>query len=183
MMQVSQVDKNLWLGGRPEEDSDYDYIAGLGIQYVVDLTSGIGYDRSDDGTKWAELGLMYKHVPIVDMLDPTVADTEVLINDVFPMIESGFNTYIHCMRGHGRAPMIAILYLMKTCNLPYKDAYAQIYNSHDTTSLTYEQEEFLRKHDQSEEEDKEAELEEERYNHEVEKEYFEEKPSGKRYIQ
>ena len=145
MLELSQITNTLWIGSRPEEDSDYTYIAALGVQFVVDLTSGIGYDEVDNEEEWIQRGVKYINIPIVDMCPPDDANIEALKKAVFPMISSGFITYIHCRLGKGRAPTIAIFYLITEEGYSFDNAMTLVKNSHDFSFLNYEQYDFLRR--------------------------------------
>ncbi len=145
MLELSQITQNLWIGSRPEESSDYTYIANLGIQLVVDLTSGIGYDYKDDEFEWTKRLMRYINVPIVDMCPPDNATIETLKESVFPMMNSGFITYLHCRQGKGRAPTIAIFYFITEEGMSFDDAGSLVRNAHDATYLNWEQYDFLRR--------------------------------------
>ena len=144
MLELSQILQNLWIGSRPEESSDYTYIANLGVQLVVDLTSGIGYDCNDND--WGSWLIRYINVPIVDMCPPDDESIETLKHMVFPMINSGFITYLHCRQGKGRAPTIAIFYFMNEEGMNFDDATSLVRNAHNATYLNWEQYDFLRRY-------------------------------------
>lgn len=145
MLELSQITNSLYIGSRPEESSDYTYIVNLGVQLVVDLTAGIGYDFKDDESEWESKLIKYINVPIVDMCPPDDENIEKLKQMVFPMINSGFVTYLHCRGGKGRAPTVAIFYLMVEENMSFDEASSLVRNAHDATYLNWEQYDFLRR--------------------------------------
>ena len=164
MLEISQITDNVWVGSRPQDDSDYQYIAALGIQMVVDLTSDISWDVSDNGQRWAQLGLIYKHLPIIDTFPPSYQNVHVLETEIFPLTKTGFATYIHCRLGHGRSPTVAILYLIMAGRYNVDEAISRVQNVHGDTELTYEQLEFLDKFKTyGEDEDEEADAEDRQY--------------------
>ncbi len=146
MLELSQILQNLWIGSRPEESSDYTYISNLGIQLVVDLTTDMGYDFKDNESEWKSRLIRYINIPIVDMCPPDNASIETLKQVAFPMINSGFITYLHCRAGKGRSPTIAILYLMVEENMSFDEAASLVRNAHDATYLNWEQYDFLRRY-------------------------------------
>ncbi len=112
---------------------------------MVDLTSGIGYDYKDDESEWTNRLIRYINVPIVDMCPPDDANIETLKQVVFPMINSGFVTYLHCRQGKGRSPTITIFYFITEEGMSFEDAMSLVRNAHDATYLNYEQYDFLRR--------------------------------------
>lgn len=146
MLELSQINNNLYIGSRPEESSDYTYIVNLGVQLVVDLTSGIGYDYKDNESEWESRLVRYMNVPIVDMCAPDEAAVNELKETVFPTMNMGFITYLHCRGGKGRAPTIAILYLMVEENMSFDEASNLVRNTHEPTFLNWEQYDFLRRY-------------------------------------
>ena len=172
MMQqeCTSIDHNLYVGPRPENHSDIEYLAGLGIQYIVDLTSGVGDDYNDDVNYIRNRMIEYINIPIIDAMAPDQYAQHILESEVFPKILAGFNTYVHCRCGKGRSPTVVIYHYMNGGST-LKEALEFVQNKHLLTEITDEQMRFLMALDQLQsEEDKEDLFEE----YKQEKEYLNE---------
>ena len=99
-----QMDERFYRGARPKED-DYQALAALGIQTVIDLT-----DNSKEYEKPAveAAGLRYVNIPMVDKSRPTMDQVNAFLKVVDDPATGKF--YLHCAGGRHRTGVMGAVY-------------------------------------------------------------------------
>jgi protein tyrosine phosphatase (PTP) superfamily phosphohydrolase (DUF442 family) len=115
-----QMDTNYFRGGQPKKDQ-YDELAALGIETVVDLRN----DPEDYEKPTAEgLGMKYINIPMDDAEYPseaTIARFLEVIND-----PANGKMFVHCKGGKHRAGVTGAVYRMTKYGWNYDQAYAEM---------------------------------------------------------
>jgi protein-tyrosine phosphatase len=60
----------------------------------------------------------YLWLPVKDHTPPTPAQLELGVDFLEKLVGLGKKIYVHCRRGHGRAPTLVAAYLIKKGNIP-----------------------------------------------------------------
>jgi dual specificity MAP kinase phosphatase len=110
---------------------------------VLDLQA----ERPDDGEKLKAKGIEYLHLPIKDAHPPELAQIESMVDWINSEILKGRKVYMHCAAGVGRAPTMAIAYLVST-GLGVDAAYAEIKRKHPDTGPGPKQFEAVREYEE-----------------------------------
>jgi len=100
---ISFIDENFGVGGASSIQS----IAKNNIQNILDLRK----EAQDDPEEIKKHSINYLHIEINDGDSPTFAQAMQAIKWLEQREKSG-KTLIHCNLGRGRAPSIAVLYLV-----------------------------------------------------------------------
>ena len=77
-----------------------------GIQYCVNMR--VEFDDAEHGLDLAN----YCHLPTVDNTPPTMEDMDKGVAFITHAVDNGGKVYIHCSAGVGRAPTMAVAYLL-----------------------------------------------------------------------
>ena len=94
----TQITPQLWLGGAPTKPSDYQFLVDNGIKAVVDIRT----ERRDNEAFYAEQGISYLHINVLDMGVPNSAELSLSTDFIHEHVEQGNQILIHCARDHGR---------------------------------------------------------------------------------
>ncbi len=99
-----QMDERFYRGGRPKE-SDYQALAALGVQTVIDLT-----DNSKEYEKPAveAAGLRYVNIPMVDKSYPSMDQVNAFLKVVDDPATGKF--FLHCAGGRHRTGVMGAVY-------------------------------------------------------------------------
>ncbi len=99
-----QMDERFYRGARPKDD-DYQALAALGIQTVIDLT-----DNSKEYEKPAveAAGLRYVNIPMVDKSYPSMDQVNEFLKVVDDPATGKF--YLHCAGGRHRTGVMGAVY-------------------------------------------------------------------------
>jgi len=99
-----QMDERFYRGARPKDD-DYQALAALGIQTVIDLT-----DNSKEYEKPAveAAGLRYVNIPMVDKSYPSMDQINEFLKVVDDSATGKF--YLHCAGGRHRTGVMGAVY-------------------------------------------------------------------------
>lgn len=99
-----QMDERFYRGARPKDD-DYQALAALGVQTVIDLT-----DNSKEYEKPAveAAGLRYVNIPMVDKSYPSMDQVNEFLKVVDDPTTGKF--YLHCAGGRHRTGVMGAVY-------------------------------------------------------------------------
>lgn len=116
----TQITPQLWLGGAPTKPSDYQFLVDNGIKAVVDIRT----ERRDDEAFYAEHGVTYLHINVLDMGVPNSADLSRSVAFIREQVEQNRPVLIHCAKGRGRSAVTLAAYLMKYHDMRFDEAVA-----------------------------------------------------------
>jgi hypothetical protein len=115
-----RVAPNLWLGGAPTYDRDYQFLLDNDINAVLDMRA----EREGDRDFYARHDISYRRL---EVLDATVPNDEYLSQGadwIDEQIAEGRTVLVHCAKGRGRSATLVAAYLMRHQELPYNDCFS-----------------------------------------------------------
>jgi len=121
---------------------DLDFLRRQGISAVV----GLQAERLDEESKLRSAGIEYLRVPIKDGHAPELSQIQSMVSWINKQAENGRKVYMHCAAGVGRAPTMAIAYLVST-GLTADQAFAEIKQKHHDTDPGPRQLEAVREYE------------------------------------
>lgn len=133
--QISQVQPLLYVGGQ-HKPRGLAQMRALGITAVVNMR-----EESDDAQRGVALD-HYLWLPTTDDTPPTTEDLERGVAFITEQIAAGRGVYIHCAAGVGRAPAMAIAYLIST-GMSMEQAWAAVREARPFIRMTPPQIETL----------------------------------------
>ncbi len=107
---------------------DLDFLKRHGISAIV----GLQAERSDEESRLLNAGMEYLHVPIKDGHAPELSQIQSMVDWINKQTQNGRKVYMHCAAGVGRAPTMAMAYLVST-GLTADQAFAEIKLKHHDT--------------------------------------------------
>ncbi len=112
-----RIAPQLWLGGAPTYERDYQFLLDNHINAVLDMRA----EREGDREFYAKHDINYLRL---EVLDATVPSDEYLTDGadwINEQIEEGRTVLVHCAKGRGRSATLAAAYFMRHEALPYDD--------------------------------------------------------------
>ena len=113
-----EVTPQLWIGGAPAYDRDYDFIDSASINAIVDMRA----ERSGNQSFFEENGIYYQRIPVLDVMVPSNADFDLGVDFIRQHVESDDIVLVHCAKGRGRSATMLAAYLMKYEGCSYQEA-------------------------------------------------------------
>lgn len=110
----------LWLGGAPTYQRDYDYLREQGITAVVDIRA----EREDDLSFYAQHGITHLKLRVPDIAAPSPEIIEQGVDFMASEMADGRVVYVHCAKGRGRSATLVAGYLMKHEGMSFEEARA-----------------------------------------------------------
>lgn len=110
----------LWLGGAPAYQRDYDFLLAQGITAVVNIRA----ERHDDVDLYRAHNIAYLQLPVLDITVPSADMLDEGVAFIHDQIERGGKVFIHCAKGRGRAATLTAAYLMRHRGMSYVEAKA-----------------------------------------------------------
>ncbi len=101
---LSFINENLAIGGV----SNIESLSRSGIESILDLRE----ESQDDPIELKKYSINYMRIGIKDRNAPTKNQTIQAVNWLKKNISEGKKVFLHCNLGRGRAPAIAVLYLI-----------------------------------------------------------------------
>ena len=113
----TRITPNLWLGGAPTYERDFDALLTLRITAVLDMRA----ERTAEPGFFEKHGIAHRQIRVPDV---TVPDGEVL-SEAVPWIEArlaeGRTVLIHCAKGRGRSATVLAAYLMHADGMTFDE--------------------------------------------------------------
>ncbi len=119
-----------------------DFLKAQGIGAII----GLQAERSDDAGKIRRAEMEYLHIPIKDGHAPVQSQIQSMIDWINRERGIGRKVYMHCAAGVGRAPTMAIAYLVST-GLTTDQAVAEIKEKHHDTDPSPRQVDAVRQYE------------------------------------
>lgn len=117
-----QITPQLWLGGAPTYERDYQFLIENGITAVLDMRA----EREGDRDFYQANDIAYHRLKVLDALVPS---PEVLTEGadwINEQIEQGRTVLVHCAKGRGRSATVAAAYLMRHEQLQYDECHSMM---------------------------------------------------------
>jgi protein-tyrosine phosphatase len=127
----SEITPQLWMGGAPTYQRDYDYILNHNITAVLNVRA----ERSDDTAFFDRHGITHVQYKIPDVTVPdgsTITDAVVWIKK---QVDDGRTVLIHCAKGRGRSATLLAAYLMRQEGMTFDQANALLSARRSLTKL------------------------------------------------
>ncbi len=103
----SRIEPQLWLGGAPTYQRDYEAILTLGITAVLDTRA----ERTSDRSFYDRHGITHHQVLVPDVTVPDEAVLTEAVGWIDDQFADGRTLLIHCAKGRGRSATVLAAYL------------------------------------------------------------------------
>lgn len=127
----SEISANLWVGGAPTYDRDYEFILENGITAVVNIRA----ERDDDVDFYGRYGINYVRYMVPDIHVPEPDIITDAVDWVAMQVAEGRTVLIHCAKGRGRSAALAAGYLMRELGMSYEAAEQRLDTKRPLTKL------------------------------------------------
>lgn len=117
-----RIAPQLWLGGAPTYERDYQFLLDNNITAVLDMRA----EREGDRQFYADHNINYHRLEVLDAMVP---DDDYLTEGadwIHGQIEDGRTVLVHCAKGRGRSATLAAAYLMRHEDLPYDECHTMM---------------------------------------------------------
>ncbi len=119
-----------------------DFLKSQGVGAII----GLQAERSDDEEKLHGADVDYLHIPIKDGHAPEPSQIQSMIDWINAERGTGRKVYMHCAAGVGRAPTMAIAYLVST-GFTTDQAIVEIKEKHNDTDPSPKQIDSVRRYE------------------------------------
>jgi protein tyrosine/serine phosphatase len=116
----AKVNDDYYRGGQPL-DGHYADLAALGVETVINLTSGEDV-RDDEKTMVEKYGMRYLHIPMTTRKAPTEAQIALFMSAV----DAEGAVYVHCVGGRHRTGVMTAIYRMTRDGLTGEQAFKEM---------------------------------------------------------
>jgi len=135
-----EIEPQLWMGGAPTFDRDYDFLIDHGINAVIDLRA----EREDDVLLYDKNGIDYLRLKVLDVMVPPEEMLEEGVEFIHRHIEAGDKVLVHCAKGRGRSAALTAAYLMRYDGLTFEEADSLLSSKRPLTQLQGRHEKVLK---------------------------------------
>jgi atypical dual specificity phosphatase len=113
-----QITPQIWMGGAPTYDRDYEFLLDVGVNAVVDVRE----EREDDRDLYRQNDIDYLKLKVLDVMVPSTEQMDEGSAFIRQHVENGDTVFIHCAKGRGRSATMLAAYLMRYEGLTYDEA-------------------------------------------------------------
>lgn len=134
-----QIGSQLWLGGAPTYQRDYEFLFENGITAVVNIRA----ERDDDVAQYEARGISYLQLKVLDIMMPSFEMLDDGTEWIREQVQDGRVVLVHCAKGRGRSATLLAAYLMKYEGMSYAEARELLVSRRPLTKLTIRNEHHL----------------------------------------
>ena len=127
----TQITPQLWLGGAPTYQRDYDYLVANKINAVINIRA----ERSDWLTFYDEHDISHVHYKVWDTRIPDETIMAKAVSWTKSQIQAERTVLIHCAKGRGRSATLLAAYLMAEEGLSFEEAKGLMKSKRPLTKL------------------------------------------------
>lgn len=113
-----QITPNLWLGGAPTYERDYQFLLDNHITAVLDMRA----EREGDREFYRQHDIAYHRLECLDVTVPSAEQIEEGVQWMDEQIKAGRTVLVHCAKGRGRSATVLAAYLIHDQGLDYDAA-------------------------------------------------------------
>jgi protein-tyrosine phosphatase len=127
----SEITPQLWLGGAPAYERDYEEILRRGINAVVNIRA----EREDDTAFYDRHDIRHVRYHVPDMMAPDANTLTHAVDWIAEQVNDGRVVLVHCAKGRGRSAALLAAYLMREEGMTFDEAVAAMKAKRPLTKL------------------------------------------------